>query len=52
MLHHTDQQAATVIYKSPKSMHSCVLCGKDTLTVRFKGKCVCEDCLNFARDLY
>jgi hypothetical protein len=52
MLHHKEQPSANTIYKQPEMTGSCILCGKDTMAVNFKGKCVCEDCLTFVKELY
>ena len=40
-----------ILLFDPMPQTSCVFCGNQYGTVNFKGKCVCEDCLSFVKDL-
>jgi len=50
-MHHEEKQTRTTIYHQPEVEETCILCGKDEMTVHFKGKCVCENCLTYVKEL-
>lgn len=47
-----ESQAEYLLFTPPAALHTCVFCGNNEGTFDFKGKVVCEDCLDYVKDLY
>ena len=42
----------SLVFAPPTALNTCVFCGSSEDTFEFKGKIVCEECLDFVKDLY
>ena len=40
-----------LIMEPSATISSCVFCGSEFGSINFKGRCVCEECLTFVKDL-
>ncbi len=40
-----------ILYPDPMPMNTCVFCGKEFADINFKGRCVCEDCIAYVKEL-
>ncbi len=38
-------------YPSQIPLNTCIFCGNEFGNINYKGKCVCEECLSYIREL-
>ena len=41
-----------LLFAPPRAVNTCVFCGNSENTFEFKGKIVCEECVDFVKDYY